>query len=86
VVHKVKKDNVTAQNMGAVMLSQIPGISSAAAMELLSPFDGNLVRFVQAVSEDPKGKLFEGTMPQSKKKIRKNVAESIYRLMIEPYL
>lgn len=85
VVHKAKKENFTAENIGAVMLSQIPGISSASATELLSPFNGNIACFIQAATEDPKGVLFEGIMPQSKKKIRKNVAESIYRLMVEPY-
>ena len=35
VVKKVKKDNITADNIGAIMLSQIPGISSTIAEEVM---------------------------------------------------
>ena len=32
VVKKVKKDNITTENIGEIMLCQIPGISSASAL------------------------------------------------------
>lgn len=34
-VKKTKKDNITGDNIGEIMLCQIPGVSSAAAQELL---------------------------------------------------
>jgi ERCC4-type nuclease len=83
VVHKTKKENVTPQNIGAIMLAQIPGISGSMATELLSPYDGNLMRFLEDVRGDPQTKLFRGVMPQSKKKIRSNVAEAIENLLLQ---
>jgi ERCC4-type nuclease len=38
VAKKVKKDNVTPQNIGEIMLSQIPGISSTTAIALMEKF------------------------------------------------
>jgi ERCC4-type nuclease len=38
VVKKVKKDNVTPENIGEIMLCQIPGISSASALAILAEF------------------------------------------------
>lgn len=38
VAKKVKKDNVTPQNIGEIMLSQIPGVSSTTAIALMEKF------------------------------------------------
>lgn len=38
VVKKVKKDNITSENIGEIMLCQIPGISSASALAILAEF------------------------------------------------
>ena len=38
VVRSVKKDNITPDNIGAIMLCQIPGISSTMASAILSHF------------------------------------------------
>lgn len=38
VVKKVKKENVTIDNIGAIMLSQIPGISSVTAIAIMEKF------------------------------------------------
>jgi ERCC4-type nuclease len=44
VVKKVKKENVTAENIGEIMLCQIPGISSVSAIAIMKHFKtiGNL--------------------------------------------
>ena len=42
VVKKVKKDNITADNIGEIMLCQIPGISSTTAGAIMTHFDGSL--------------------------------------------
>ena len=39
VVKKVKKDNVTAENIGEIILCQIPGISSVTAIAIMKHFD-----------------------------------------------
>jgi ERCC4-type nuclease len=38
VVKKVKKDNVTPENIGEIVLCQIPGISSVTAMAIMKQF------------------------------------------------
>ena len=38
VVKKVKKDNITTDNIGEIMLCQIPSISSTTALAILSQF------------------------------------------------
>ena len=38
VVKKVKKDNITPDNIGEIMLCQIPGISSVTALAIMGKF------------------------------------------------
>jgi len=38
VVKKVKKDNITPNNIGEILLSQIPGISSVSAIAIMAKF------------------------------------------------
>lgn len=49
VVKKVKKDNITVDNIGEIMLCQIPGISSTTAIAILAQFKTipNLIKCIQ---------------------------------------
>jgi ERCC4-type nuclease len=49
VIKKVKKENITPDNIGEIMLCQIPGISSASALAILSQFKTlpNLIKSIQ---------------------------------------
>ena len=38
MVKKVKKDNITPENIGEIMLCQIPGISSVTALAIIDKF------------------------------------------------
>jgi ERCC4-type nuclease len=51
VVKKVKKDNITADNIGAIMLCQIPGISSTIATEVMRVY-GNMKGLMDALATD----------------------------------
>ena len=51
VVKKVKKDNITPDNIGEIMLCQIPGISSASALAILSEFK-TLPNLIDKIKED----------------------------------
>jgi ERCC4-type nuclease len=53
VVKKVKKDNVTIENIGEIMLCQIPGISSASALAILAQFK-TLPNLIKSIEADPK--------------------------------
>jgi ERCC4-type nuclease len=49
VVKKVKKENITASNIGEIMLCQIPGVSSVSALAILAEFKtiSNLIKSIQ---------------------------------------
>jgi ERCC4-type nuclease len=51
VVKKVKKDNITGENIGEIMLCQIPGISSASALAILAQFK-TLPSLIKAIDAD----------------------------------
>jgi ERCC4-type nuclease len=51
VVKKVKKDNITTENIGEIMLCQIPGISSASALAILAQFK-TLPSLIKAIDAD----------------------------------
>jgi len=68
VVKKVKKDNVTPENIGEIILCQIPGISSVSAMAIMKKF----VTFPQLIKElerDPN--CLNDIMCETKGKVRK---------------
>lgn len=51
VVKKVKKDNITVENIGEIMLCQIPGVSSASALAILEQFK-TLPNLIKCINED----------------------------------
>ena len=51
VIKKVKKDNITPDNIGEIMLCQIPGISSTSALAILSGFK-TLPNLIQCIKND----------------------------------
>jgi len=51
VAKKVKKDNVTPQNIGEIMLSQIPGVSSTTAIAIMEKFD-TIQNLVMKINEN----------------------------------
>lgn len=51
VVKKVKKDNITTENIGEIMLCQIPGVSSASALAILAQFK-TLPSLIKAIDTD----------------------------------
>ena len=51
VIKSVKKDNVTKENIGEIMLMQIPGISATLAKAILSHFN-NFQEFIDKINKD----------------------------------
>ena len=51
VIKKVKKDNITPENIGEIMLCQIPGVSSASALAILSQYK-TLPNLIQNIRDD----------------------------------
>jgi ERCC4-type nuclease len=50
VIKKVKKDNITPENIGEIMLCQLPGVSSTTAMAVLKEYKTlpNLISAIQS--------------------------------------
>jgi crossover junction endonuclease MUS81 len=78
VVKKVKKENVTPENIGEIVLCQIPGISSTNAVALMKTF-GTLPALMEAIRVDP-GRL-ENLKLESGRKINKSSIENIKKYL-----
>ena len=52
VIKKVKKDNINEENIGEIMLCQIPGISSVTALTIMEKYK-YLPNLVKCLQEDP---------------------------------
>jgi ERCC4-type nuclease len=53
VIKRVKKDNITANNIGEIMLCQIPGVSPASALTIMAKYN-TLPNLIKAIQEDEK--------------------------------
>ena len=51
VSKKVKKNNITPDNIGSIILSQIPGVSSVTALTIMNQF-GSLYHLIDRMKED----------------------------------
>ena len=69
VVKKVKKDNVTPENIAEIMLCQIPGISSVTALAIMDKFKTipNLIQEVEQNEECLKDISYVNTKGQTRK-------------------
>jgi len=82
VVKKIKKDNITPENMGEIMLCQIPGISSVNAIQLMKRFS-TIANLIESVKADPQC-LSQHTFEigGKTKKINKNIVEAIQKYLV----
>jgi len=83
VVKKVKKENVTPENIGEIILCQIPGISSVTATTIMKNF-GTFPNLIQAIQNEPK--CLDNIYIENngkKRKINKNCIENIKRFLIQ---
>jgi len=52
-VKKVKRDNITPENIGEILLCQIPGISSVSAQAIMKKFGGSFSTLIQEIHTNP---------------------------------
>jgi ERCC4-type nuclease len=52
-VKKSKRDNITPENIGEILLSQMPGISSHIATEILKHFGGSFTQLIMDIRTNP---------------------------------
>ena len=82
VVKKVKKENITAQNMGEIMLSQIPGISANAAIAILKHTNGSFLQLLETLKTNP-SELETITICQTGEKKGRKISKSVILKMSE---
>lgn len=84
VVKKVKKENITPQNIGEIMLCQIPGISTATAVAIMKRFDGGFPHFLDNLQNNPD--CLENIVMEmdngKQRKISKSSVENIRRFLL----
>ena len=83
VIKKVKKENVTPQNIGEIMLCQIPGISSVSAIAILKEYQTlpNLLDKLKENSDCLADVSYVNSKNQTRK-INKNVIQNIKKFVL----
>ena len=85
VVKTVKKDNITSENIGELLLCQIPGISSVSAQAIIKKFDGSFTKMCQEIATNPSPiDLFKDIVLEKDgktRKISKTCGENIVRYL-----
>jgi len=87
VVKKVKKENITKENMGEIILCQIPGISSTTAIAIMHFVDHSLEKLLTILKNSPEElqKIKMGKIEEKQRKIsKKNIENMIYFLLDPP--
>lgn len=85
VVKKVKKENITAQNMGEIMLSQIPGISANAAIAILKHTNGSFLQLLEVLKTNPSSLetiMIGGEGEKKGRKISKSIILKMSELLL----
>lgn len=82
-VKKVKKDNITQENIASIMLSQIPGVSAATAQEIVDQHGGSLLALIQLCKEHPDTAFQESflTTGTKRRKLGSNVREALVKYL-----
>ena len=85
VIKKNKKENITPQNIGEIMLMQIPGVSSTNAITIIKEF-GSFMKVIDAVKEhdvECLKKLTYETKTGKKRHISSTCCNNIVKYLIE---
>jgi ERCC4-type nuclease len=85
VAGRIKKDNITHENIGEIMLSQIPSVSSASAIAIMAKFStmANLLATLQKDSTCLNDITLCNKNGQAKK-LTKPCINNIYDFLIKP--
>ena len=84
VVKKVKKDNITLDNIGEIMLSQIPGVSSAGAISIMKKYC-SIDNLIDCLRENPKclDDIKTKTATGGERRISKTCVQNIINYLLQ---
>ena len=86
VVKKVKKENITKENMGEIILCQIPGISSITAIAIMKYVDNSLIKLIDILKTSPEElleKIKLGEEGGKQRKINKKNVENMQYFLLD---
>jgi ERCC4-type nuclease len=83
VAKRVKKNNISPENIGEIMLSQIPSVSNAAALAIMQKF-GSMAKLITALSENTRclDDITTANKTGQLKKISKPCINNIYQFLL----
>ena len=84
VVKKVKKENITKENMGEIILCQIPGLSSVTAIAIMKYVDNSIPKLLEILQNSPEELLLLkiGDKIEKQRKINKKNIESMIHFLL----
>jgi ERCC4-type nuclease len=86
LVKTVKKDNITPENIGEILLCQIPGISSVSAQAIMKKFDGSFSKLCRELENTSEPfELFKNIFLEKDgktRKINKTCGENIVKFLV----
>ena len=84
VVKKIKKDNITLDNIGEIMLCQIPGISSVTALAIMEKYKTipNLIKELEINNDSMKDLSYTNSKGQIRK-INKTCIANIVKFLLK---
>lgn len=79
VIKKVKKENITPENIGEIMLCQIPGISSITALAIMEKYKTiqNLIKELELNGESMKDMTYTNSKGQMRKINKSSLANIV---------
>lgn len=80
VIKKVKKDNITPQNISEIILSQIPGISAKTSKIIVDHF-GSLYQLLDALNKDQK--CMDNLSFTTEKGINRKISKTAIRNIVQ---
>jgi ERCC4-type nuclease len=83
VIKKIKKDNITPDNIGEIMLCQIPGISSVTALAVMEKYNTipNLIKELELNTESMKDLSYTNAKGQVRKINKTSIANIVKFLL-----
>jgi ERCC4-type nuclease len=83
VCNRVKKNNVTKENIGEIMLMQIPNVSTASAISIMEKYKtiGNLIKEMEQ-NQDALNGITIKTKNNTSRKISKTTIANIYYFLL----
>jgi ERCC4-type nuclease len=82
-VKKTKHENITPENIGEIILCQVPGISSTSAAELMRHYGGSLYNLLEDINEHPERlqTIYFSTAGGKRRKIGSNIVENLQKYL-----